>query len=123
MDKANLNGTTDAAVWASEFMRLFGQRLNEIDEGLMIGWFANAIMAGYDHAARTALEVTKTQSIARGMPRNKRAMLREALRRIYDSRPAVGTCWNHEAAADEYLRLLDIARSEASAALAQTEKP
>jgi len=43
--------TMDAQIWAKEFMHTFGaDRRNEIDEGLMIGWFANAIMTGYDHA-------------------------------------------------------------------------
>jgi hypothetical protein len=44
----DLLSTTDASVWASEFMRMFSQRLNEIDEGLMIAWFANAIETGRD---------------------------------------------------------------------------
>lgn len=38
----------DAHLWAKSFMSLYGNRLNEIDEGLMIGWFANAMMAMYD---------------------------------------------------------------------------
>jgi hypothetical protein len=38
---AKLHGTTDAQVWAQEFVRLHGG-----DEGLMIGWFANAIETG-----------------------------------------------------------------------------
>lgn len=38
----------DAAEWAAEFCRLFGGH----DEGLMLGWFANAIMAGYDEVTR-----------------------------------------------------------------------
>jgi hypothetical protein len=37
-----LYDTTDAIVWAHEFVTLF----SEIDEGLMIGWFANAIETG-----------------------------------------------------------------------------
>jgi hypothetical protein len=40
-------GELDAAKWAAEFVRLFGG-----DEGLMLGWFANAIMTGYDEAMR-----------------------------------------------------------------------
>lgn len=40
-----LLNTTDAMVWAEEFMKNFGNRLNEIDTGLMIGWFANAFAA------------------------------------------------------------------------------
>lgn len=37
--------TLDASVWADEFCKLFP----EMDRGLMLGWFANAIMAGYDY--------------------------------------------------------------------------
>ncbi len=40
------NCSFDARVWAKEFCRLFPGH----DEGLMISWFANAIMAGYDYA-------------------------------------------------------------------------
>ena len=47
----------DAKVWAKEFMRLYQnsrkapQNIPDwVDESLMIGWFANAIMAGYDNA-------------------------------------------------------------------------
>jgi len=43
--------TMDARVWADEFAKVHP----EIDQGLMLGWFANAIMAGYDTAnARSA---------------------------------------------------------------------
>lgn len=38
--------TMDAQVWANEFAKQFP----EIDKGTMLGWFANAIMAGYDTA-------------------------------------------------------------------------
>lgn len=34
---------TNAQVWAKDFMKIWGNRLDEIDEDLMIGWFANAI--------------------------------------------------------------------------------
>lgn len=37
---------TDAREWSREFIRIFGNRSDEIDEALMIGWFANAIEAG-----------------------------------------------------------------------------
>jgi hypothetical protein len=36
-----LHGTTDASTWAHEFVLIHGG-----DEGLMIGWFANAIETG-----------------------------------------------------------------------------
>lgn len=42
----------DARDWAQAFMRRFGERLHEIDEGLMITWFANALMCGFDEHAR-----------------------------------------------------------------------
>lgn len=38
--------TMDARVWAAEFIK----HHPDADEGDMIGWFANAIMAGYDTA-------------------------------------------------------------------------
>lgn len=47
---SDLLQTMDAKKWAEEFMRLFGNKREEIDEGLMISWFASAIMVGYDHA-------------------------------------------------------------------------
>lgn len=38
--------TTDASVWAAEFMRIHGDKLP--DEGLMIAWFANMWYATND---------------------------------------------------------------------------
>lgn len=49
-----LLATTDAQTWAREFMSLFGKRKDDIDEGLMIGWFANAIETGRDAGQRDA---------------------------------------------------------------------
>ena len=53
-----LHSTTDARVWAEEWCRIAreieasndGREI--IDEGWMIGWFANAIMRGWDEHAR-----------------------------------------------------------------------
>ena len=42
----NLRETMDARVWASEFMRITG---GKADEEIMISWFANSIMCGWDH--------------------------------------------------------------------------
>jgi hypothetical protein len=48
-DKNVLPGSFDARDWATEFMHMFGgERRKEIDHELMVCWFANAIMAGYD---------------------------------------------------------------------------
>lgn len=45
--------TTDALVWAEEFVKTVKKNpAVATDEGAMIGWFANAIMAGYDEAQR-----------------------------------------------------------------------
>jgi len=41
-----LHSTMDASIWAKEFCKLNP----EVDEGVMLSWFANAIMAGYDIA-------------------------------------------------------------------------
>lgn len=41
--------TMDAKVWAQEFIEI-SKRIPFVphDEGTMLGWFANAIMVGYD---------------------------------------------------------------------------
>ena len=44
----SLHDTMDAQRWTKEFVRLHGG-----DEGLMLGWFANAIMVGYDKGRET----------------------------------------------------------------------
>jgi len=43
-DELDLLKTNDAVVWAKEFMRVLGNGA-EVDEGLMISWFANAFYA------------------------------------------------------------------------------
>lgn len=57
--EVNLHDTTDASAWAKEFCKRWPSALCQIEgkegvedgdsfEGTMIGWFANAIMAGVD---------------------------------------------------------------------------
>lgn len=49
----NFTDSTDAQVWAKEFIdRIKEEPALATDEGTMICWFANAIMAGYDEARR-----------------------------------------------------------------------
>lgn len=54
----NLLVTFDAKVWAKEFSKIYpmvfkyGEGAMPTEE-LMLGWFANAIMTGYDYARRT----------------------------------------------------------------------
>ena len=47
---SELLNTMDAAVWAKEFCSHFATDV--IDQGLMIGWFSNAIMAAHDIVLR-----------------------------------------------------------------------
>ena len=53
-----LAGNVDAQKWAQEWVKLMAslspaQRAEfVVDEGTMIGWFANAIMSGYDDGVR-----------------------------------------------------------------------
>lgn len=52
-----LLATTDASVWTDEFMTEFGDRKDDIDWGLMVGWFANAIETGRNARPRPSPEV------------------------------------------------------------------
>jgi len=53
VNEKRLIGNMDAKVWAEEFVKLCKTKPGvALDEGTMIGWFANAIMAGYDTAMR-----------------------------------------------------------------------
>ena len=45
--ESKLRNTADASVWAKEYVRVHGG-----DEGLLITWFASAIMTGYDTGRR-----------------------------------------------------------------------
>ncbi len=59
----------DARVWAKEFMRIKKEHHDKwIDESLMIGWFANSIMAGYDEARRRLKPKPDTFCKGCGMP-------------------------------------------------------
>ena len=49
MKDIDLQRTMDAQEWAKEFIRINGG-----DEATMIGWFANAIMVGYDFGQKGA---------------------------------------------------------------------
>lgn len=49
MDGVNLASEFDARVWAREWIRIIKENpAIPTDEECMVGWFANAIMAGYD---------------------------------------------------------------------------
>ena len=55
MSEINLLETTDATIWAQEFQRIKieqGWSLFDIDESLMVTWFANAMCAQMDSKQR-----------------------------------------------------------------------
>lgn len=61
--KFNLQ-SMDGKVWAKEFVHRFNEHsIDWIDENLMIGWFANAIMAGFDEANRRKPELASEEEI------------------------------------------------------------
>ncbi len=48
MEHVDLLATNDAIVWAEEFVKSMKKNkwsLDDIDEGLMVGWFAHAMCA------------------------------------------------------------------------------
>jgi hypothetical protein len=60
--------STDARVWAAEFMKIWqNEPIDLLDEELMIGWFANAIMAGYDDARKKYEMVNLHEFLMRSM--------------------------------------------------------
>lgn len=54
----NLSTEFDAKVWVKEWMETITKYPNvPFDEGAMLGWFANAIMSGYDNCRWTHKDV------------------------------------------------------------------
>lgn len=52
----SIHSNPDAAAWAAFFMatkKKNGWTIEDIDEALMLGWFANAMMATHDYLSRT----------------------------------------------------------------------
>lgn len=59
----NLHNTMDARIWADEFNRVLVSKGEQpYDPGWLIGWFANAIMCGYDHAKKKDAE-TRAEAV------------------------------------------------------------
>ena len=67
-----LSGALNAQVWAHEFVQAFPTGAPP-DEGLMIGWFANAIMAGWDARGRwmTAGSTNNVETIGQRIRRER----------------------------------------------------
>ena len=64
----NLHDTTDAQVWVTEWLKIIKKNPDiPTDEGTMLGWFANAIMAGYDAGQRAAQQQMKPTDKTSGL--------------------------------------------------------
>jgi hypothetical protein len=66
----SIHSNPDAQAWAKFFMATVKEkewRIEDIDEGLMTGWFANAMMAMHDHVKRDRLAQPK-QNDEKGRP-------------------------------------------------------
>ena len=62
----SIHSNPDASVWAKFFMECKEKNsweIKDIDEGLMIGWFANAMMAMHDNIYQTKTVIEKTTNI------------------------------------------------------------
>ena len=60
----NIHSNPDAQAWAKFFIDTLAEqswRIEDIDEGLMTGWFANAMMAMHDHVKREWVGLTKDE--------------------------------------------------------------
>ena len=63
MSDTNFTQTMNAAVWTEEFISRVKENPDlATDEGAMLGWFANAIMAGFDEARRMYEVTNKYES-------------------------------------------------------------
>lgn len=66
----SIHSNPDAAAWAKFFQKTFEEQkwtIDDIDESLMIGWFANAMMAMHDHVL-SEKEKTKEHWNGEGLP-------------------------------------------------------
>lgn len=55
-----LLSTTDATVWADEWLKTLSKHPKiSKDRSVMIGWFANAIMTGYDAGRKAEAALSK----------------------------------------------------------------
>ncbi len=63
----SIHSNPDAQAWARFFIDTLAEqswRIEDIDEGLMTGWFANALMAMHDHVKREWVGLTDEEIVA-----------------------------------------------------------
>ena len=103
----SLHEDMDASRWAREFIKIFAGLHEgcELDEGWIIGWFANAIMCGYDEANRRSQSQSQPKPEPGGEVANDNLaevgqvleMCRSILRDIIRRAPGVRTFVDDEA--------------------------
>jgi len=65
-DGLNWPQTMDADVWATEFIEHMEEfKIDPTDHDLMLGWFANCSMAGYDLATSRAEKLARDRKLWR----------------------------------------------------------
>jgi predicted amino acid-binding ACT domain protein len=72
----SIHNNPDAQAWAKFFIDTLAEQswhIEDIDEALMIGWFANAMMAMHDHTKRKWVELTDDE-IDQGLLRSNYAV-------------------------------------------------
>jgi len=60
--EADIHSNPEAQIWAKYFMEIKEKNnlsIEDIDEELMLGWFANAMMAMHDHIYQTKMVTEK----------------------------------------------------------------
>ena len=69
MTSAELLQSFDARVWAREFIRIISLNPSHaLDEEMMIGWFSNALMRGYDeYAGRQSQQLKDAEACIEGL--------------------------------------------------------
>lgn len=55
-------GEWDAMAWADEYIRIITENPDiDIDEGLMVGWFANALMTGHQRGYENGVRDSRSR--------------------------------------------------------------
>lgn len=94
----NLGSQFDPHVWVEEWLKAIDRRPTiPMEKGAMLGWFASAIMAGYDHARQEPMPYQPGQpEPTRNFADDMRAMKRGAFvaGRIKAYEKTVGILWD-----------------------------
>lgn len=62
MSNRSMIAEFDAREWVKEFSETFPEGTTRPDDGTMLAWFSNAIMAGYDYHSKMVRKVMNESS-------------------------------------------------------------